>query len=127
MFRIFNQSFYEVVITSNCSTMSLYQFGFSRIIFDKTAIEALGYCYFQFGELRATNGDNNPLTFTTSPFFANNFMLGMKSFSLQLNKFKFRCNIGSTTTVSNTGSYKYLSFMYWSFRWRVCPTGYPYF
>lgn len=38
VFQIFNASFYEVIISTECSTMSLYRFGFSRIIFDKTAI-----------------------------------------------------------------------------------------
>lgn len=48
IFRVFNSSYYEVTISSYCN-MIMNQFGFSRIIFDKTAIQALGFCYFQFG------------------------------------------------------------------------------
>lgn len=108
--------------------MTMYTFGFSRIIFDKTVIEALGYCFFQFGELRATNGNVSPLTFSTSPFFANNFLMGMKSFHVNgPNKIKFDTTIAATTSVSSNIAFTYLSFMYWSFKKRVCPVGYPYF
>ncbi len=48
IFRVLNSSFYEVTISSYCN-MVMNQFGFSRIIFDKTAIQALGFCYFQYG------------------------------------------------------------------------------
>ena len=126
VFRIFNQSFYEVVASTSCS-LTLYAFGFSRMIFDKTAIEALGYCFFQFGELQALNGNTSPLTFTTNPFFANNFMMGMKCFNVNTNRLKFTATIGTTTSVASPIAFKYLSFMYWSFRKRVCPTGFPYF
>ena len=106
----------------------MYAFGFSRMIFDKTAIEALGFCFFQFGELQATNGNTNPLTLTTTPFFSTNFMMGMKSFHVNgPNKLKFSTTLASTTSVSSPISFTYLSFMYWSFKKRVCPAGYPYF
>jgi hypothetical protein len=45
IFRVFNESFYEVKIATTCA-MNMTVFGFSRIIFDKTAIQALGFCYF---------------------------------------------------------------------------------
>lgn len=55
-------------------------------------------------------------------------MMGMKSYSvLYLNRFKFTTTISSTTSVSNSNNYQKLSFMYWSFKLRVCPVGYPYF
>lgn len=48
-FTVYNQSFYEVKVSTQCADMILYEFGFSRMIFDKTAIENLGYCYFKYG------------------------------------------------------------------------------
>jgi hypothetical protein len=108
--------------------MTLFRFGFSRIIFDKTAIQALGYCFFQYGEVTGINGNNSALTFTTTPFFANNFMMGMKSFHVNgLFRFRFATSIGTTTTIGGTDAYIYLKFMYWSFKLRACPVGYPYF
>jgi hypothetical protein len=55
-------------------------FGFSRIIFDRTAIEALGYCYFKYGQLNSTNGDTSTLSLTLPVYIDVNFMMGMKSF-----------------------------------------------
>lgn len=105
----------------------MYSFGFSRIIFDKTAIESLGECFFRFGELQATNNNDSPLTFTTNPFFSANFMLGMKSFNTEgETKLKFSTSMGTTTSVSSN-KFTSLSFMYWTFRKRVCPAGYPFF
>lgn len=87
----------------------------------------MGYCFFQFGELQATNGNTATLAFSTSPFFASNFMLGMKSFHVDVNKLKFTSSIGAATSVSSTVAFKFLSFMYWSFKKRVCPASFPYF
>ncbi len=127
IFRVFNESFYEVKIATTC-LMNMTVFGFSRIIFDKTAIQALGFCYFQYGLLESTNGNTSPLTFSTTPFISNNFMMGMKSFHVNVvNSFKFTTTIGTTTSVASTTMFTYLSFMYWSFKLRVCPTGFPYF
>lgn len=54
--------------------------------------------------------------------------MGMKSFVASgINTLQFATSIGITTTVSSTVNFKYLSFMYWTFRLRVCPTGFPYF
>jgi hypothetical protein len=55
-------------------------------------------------------------------------MMGMKSFYVNgQNFFSFESSLGETTSVSSTSGYQTLMFMYWSFRLRVCPTGYPYF
>lgn len=55
-------------------------------------------------------------------------MIGMKSFNFSsISSVKFATTIGTTTSVASSSMYKYLSFMYWSFKLRVCPTGYPYF
>lgn len=51
IFRVFNASFYEVQIGSQCTGLQMTTFGFSRIIFDRTAIQALGFCYFEYGQL----------------------------------------------------------------------------
>jgi hypothetical protein len=47
-FIVYNQSFYEATASTSCS-MQMDLFGFSRLIFDKTMIESLGYDYFTYG------------------------------------------------------------------------------
>lgn len=42
-------------------------------------------------------------------------------------KLKFTSSIGTTTSISSTISFTYLSFMYWSYKLRQCPAGYPLF
>lgn len=56
-------------------------------------------------------------------------MIGMKSFYVRLPRMQFSTTIGSITyVVSNYSSMdQNISFMYFSFKLRVCPTGYPYF
>lgn len=44
--RIYDQTHYEMNMSSSCSGMTAYLIGWSRIIFDVTAIEDLGYCFF---------------------------------------------------------------------------------
>lgn len=88
----------------------------------------MGECFFQFGELQARSGATSTLTVTTNPFFSGNFMMGMKCFdSTGNNKLKFVTTMGTTTSVSSNVNFPYLSFMYWSFKKKVCPTGYDYF
>jgi hypothetical protein len=47
-FVVVNASFYQATFTSNCSLQHC-ALGFSRFIFDKTAIESLGSQYFSYG------------------------------------------------------------------------------
>ncbi len=55
-------------------------------------------------------------------------MIGMKNFYVDgPNMLKFSTSVGSTTSVTSNIAFNYLSFMYWSFRKRVCPAGYPFF
>jgi hypothetical protein len=76
---VYNSSYYYTTASTKCS-LQMYRFGFSRIIFDKTAIEALGYKFFQYGQLDSINSDTSTLTLITSPYFDNNFMMGLKLF-----------------------------------------------
>ena len=55
-FTLVNSSYYSVRI-STTSNMLLKYTGFSRIIFDKTAIEALGSDYFNYGIISSTNNN----------------------------------------------------------------------
>lgn len=87
----------------------------------------MGFCYFNFGELAASNSIVSSLTFTTTPFVASNFMFGMKSFYYNSTTLKFVTTMGTTTSVASTSGFKYLSFMYWSYKLRQCPGGYPLF
>lgn len=52
----------------------------------------------------------------------------MKSFSVSgAPTLSFASSIAATTTITSTIAFKHLTFMYWSFKLRVCPAGYPYF
>ena len=68
-FTLKNESYYHVGVSSSCPNMSLYEFGFSRIIFDKTAIESIGYNYFNYGVLSALNSNSSTLSVTLDPLF----------------------------------------------------------
>ncbi len=59
-FTLVNGSFYTVIISST-SDMFLNYAGFSRLIFDKTAIEAMGNDYFNYGIVDSLNNDPNTL------------------------------------------------------------------
>lgn len=53
--------------------------------------------------------------------------MGMKCFNANgFTKLKFSTALGTTTSVTSN-QFVYLSFMYWSFKKRICPAGYPYF
>lgn len=126
--RILNQSFYEVNVTTTCSGLKMYQFGATRMIFDKTAIEAEGYYYFTYGCITATNSDTSPLTFIINPFFSGAYMLGLNSFFVTgQTKVKFVSATGTNTTISSTTNFNLLKFCYWSMKFRTCPTPSPYF
>ena len=54
-------------------------------------------------------------------------MMGLKCFNTAgESKLKFSTTIGTTTSVASA-KFTYLSFMYWTFRKRVCPAGFSYF
>jgi hypothetical protein len=104
-FYVFNESYYQANFVTSCK-LNASVFGFSRIIFDKTSIEALGYQYFSYGELDSVNGDSSPLTFQTIPYIDGNFMLGMKSWLVNgISSFNFMSLLGETTTISSTTLY----------------------
>lgn len=126
--RILNQSFYEVNITANCTALTLYKFGASRLIFDKTTIEADGYYYFSYGSISATNSNTSSLTFATNPYFSGSYMLGLNSFALSgMTKIKFVSLTGTTTSISSNTGFDLLKFYYWSLKYRSCPTTNPYY
>jgi hypothetical protein len=108
--------------------MSITEWGISRFVFDQTAIQNLGYCFFSFGTVVATNGDYSPLTWNTSPYFPNNYMMGMLMFNTSgQSQLNFTSTMGATSAVTGNWNFLYLSFHYWSFKLRTCPTGYPFF
>jgi hypothetical protein len=55
-FIVINSSYYKVTISST-SNIYINFAGFSRLIFDKTAIEALGNDYFNYGIAEAVNNN----------------------------------------------------------------------
>lgn len=108
--------------------MILYGYTASRIIFDITAIQSKGYSYFQYGELKSSNGNFSPLFIDTQPYIDQNFMFGMKSFKIRsITKFLFSTSFGNRTQVSSPMNYDVLNFMYWSLKYRECASNLPYF
>ena len=65
-FTLLNSSFYTVIITSS-SKMTLNYAGFSRLIFDKTDIEAMGNDYFNYGIIHSFNNNATTLSTTIPP------------------------------------------------------------
>lgn len=79
-FSLLNGSFYTVVISST-SRMNLEYAGFSRLIFDKTAIEAMGNDYFHYGIAGAVS--SAALGTTIPPdILPANLYYGLHSFTL---------------------------------------------
>jgi len=82
-FSLLNSSYYTVIITST-SNMTLNYAGFSRMIFDKTAIEALGSDYFNYGIVYSTNNNATALSTTIPPdIIPSNLFYGLHSFNIQ--------------------------------------------
>lgn len=65
-FGLANGSFYYIRTTST-SNMNINYAGFSRLIFDKTAIEAMGNDYFNYGIVESINNDNSALNIIIPP------------------------------------------------------------
>ena len=81
-FTLLNGSHYKVLITSS-SRMTLNYAGFSRLIFDKTAIEAMGNDYFNYGVVQSLNNNSSTLSTTIPPdIIPSNFFYGMHSFTI---------------------------------------------
>ncbi len=129
-----NSSYYAVVITS-ASNMSIQFVGFSRLIFDKTGIEALGNDYFNYGIVSATNNNSTQLSTIIPPdILPANFYYGMHSFSigtgLSALSFTSSYDINSGfigyTSVSPYVFTK-MKFSYMHHKTRTCPAGYPYY
>lgn len=55
-------------------------------------------------------------------------MFGLKSYNARgSDKIQFRTTIASNTRVNSGFNFVSISFMYWSFKKRECPAGYPFF
>lgn len=132
-FTVLNQSFYSVTYKST-SNMWLNYAGFSRLIFDKTAIEAMGNDYFSYGIIQSTNS-NDALWSTTIPpdIITNNLYYGIHSFFISSTSniaFSSSYNITSGFLGYSSGigfSYTKIKFSYMHHKTRVCPAGYPYY
>jgi hypothetical protein len=124
---VLNQSYYQVTASSYCK-MTLYEYGLSRILFDQTQIQDLGYSYFTFGTLIGKNSDYSPFTFDSLPFFPSNCMVGLQTFNITgQGSLNFTTTIGPTTTIVGSTQFIYMSFNYFTFKYRSCPSGIPYF
>lgn len=129
-FSLVNQSFYTVIVSST-SNMSMTAVGFSRLIFDKTAIEAMGSDYFNYGTWTSLNSNFTTLSITIPPnIIDTNLFYGIHSFTLSI-----PTQIAFTSTFNTTSgylgytdaSYTRMQFSYLHHKLRTCPAAYPYY
>lgn len=133
-FIVLNTSHYRVTISS-ASNIFINYCGFSRLIFDKTAIEALGNDYFHYGIVSAVNNNSPDLSVTIPPdIIPANFYLGLHSFTIVsgLSSIVFTSAYNITSgLVQYTGVSPYvfskMKFSYMHHKTRKCPAGYPYY
>jgi hypothetical protein len=109
--------------------------GFSRLIFDKTAIEALGNDYFNYGIISAINNNSSQLSTTIPPnILPANLYYGLHSFTITTGL----AALSFTSSYDvNSGFIGYvpvapyvfskMKFSYMHHKTRTCPAGYPYY
>ena len=133
-FVVENISFYRVDITST-SNITIKYIGFSRLIFDKTAIEALGNDYFNYGIVTATNNNNSQLSTIIPPeIIPSNFFYGMHSFAITtgLSQIKYTSAYNITSGFvglysAGTSVYTKMKFSYFHHKSRTCPSTHVYY
>ena len=133
-FGLLNTSYYMVRVSST-SNMWVKYTGFSRIIFDKTAIEALGNDYFNYGTV-TSNNDNIPGLTTTIPpdIIPSNLFYGLHSFFIDtgLSELNFTSSYTVNTGAigyATQGSYNFNKMM-WSYmhhKTRNCPPSHSFY
>lgn len=115
--------------------MKLNFAGFSRLIFDKTAIEALGNDYFNYGIVAATDNNSTQLSTTIPPdILPANLYYGLHSFTITtgLSALSFTSAYNVTSGVIGYQSvlpyvFSKMKFSYMHHKTRKCPAGYPYY
>lgn len=133
-FSLVNGSYYTVIISST-SRIYINYVGFSRLIFDKTAIEALGNDYFNYGIVSASNNNSTALNTIIPPdIISANLYYGLHSFTIVTNLSSINFNSSYNITsgfIGYTGNspyvFKTMKFSYMHHKTRVCPAGFPYY
>jgi len=81
-FTLVNGSYYTLIVKSDSDIM-LNKIAISRMIFDKTAIEAMGSDYFDYGIVTSTDNNATALSTTIPPnILPANLFFGMHSFTI---------------------------------------------
>lgn len=133
-FTLVNGSFYKVQIATTSNIYIKYA-GFSRLIFDKTAIEALGNDYFHYGIVVATTSNAAQLQTNIPPdIIPANLFFGLHSINVQSGN--SWVDFTSTYTV-NTGdlqltpvgsfTFENMKYSYMHHKTRTCPVTHPYY
>lgn len=133
-FTLVNGSFYTVIISSS-SYIEINYAGFSRLIFDKTAIEALGSDYFNYGIIGAIDNNSSQLSTTIPPdILPANLYYGLHSFTIitGLSKLSFTSSYNTTSGFIGYQSvvpyvFSQMKFSFMHHKTRTCPAGYPYY
>jgi len=79
---LLNQSFYTLIVKTS-SLITINSLSVSRMIFDKTAIEAMGNDYFDYGVASSINNNASALSTTIPPnILPANLFYGVHSFTI---------------------------------------------
>lgn len=109
--------------------MSVYRLFFTRIIFDKTAIESTSYNYLRYGPVLGSMF-NSTINIVALDYYSTlGFLIGLSSFSYEpLSIIQFSCQVNTSAIFSiSTQPFRYLKFNYFSIRYPSCIAAYPYF
>jgi predicted alpha/beta hydrolase family esterase len=108
----------------NCT---ITKFLFSRLILDKTVVESTQASFMDCDKATSTAGNWASLTLNLVWSTPLNFVIGLGAFTLGATDL-FSFNFSTTgLTCTGTSNYTYLEFSFFSYRFRSCPSGFPYF
>lgn len=102
-FSLTNGSYYQLIITTQAD-MTLKQIAVSRMIFDKTAIEAIGNDYFDYGVVAGSN-NTNILTTIPPDILPSNLFFGLHSFTIPIGVSKINYKSAYNISTGSLGLY----------------------
>lgn len=106
---------------------TIHAMTYSRLTFDQTALQSAQLTYIDSGFVGGASTSWASLVLTFPYSFSTNFMAGLTSFAYPgtgVSNFVFT---QATLSCTGTMAFDYLEFGYFNYRYRTCPTGYPYF
>lgn len=131
----FNWTMSALFINQNNYTLALFTSGnttisnltYSRIIFDQTALQSTQLTYVDAGYVVALNTGWGSLSLSIPWKNTTNFMAGLNSLAYEAaTAINFAYN-EPTLTASGSMAFNNLTICYFNYRYRACPSGFPFF